>query len=520
MNRSLPMRQIREVLRYHFDLHLSRAAIATAVGVAKGSVSNLLTRFADAGLTWPLDPALTDAALQAQLYPPVTREAVTPLPDLPYITQELARPHVTLELLWREYRDTHPDGMSRSAFYRYYQAHRPIETTMPMTHKAGEKFFVDYSGDGLAYINRQTGEEIGVELFIGCLGASSFSYAEASPSQSAAEFTASHVRAFAYLGGVPQATVPDNLKSGVTRSDRYDPTIGPLYAKLAEHYGCVVLPARVRKPRDKAPVEAAVLHLQRYLLGRLRDRTFFSLAEINAAMRELLEQFNDEPMKSYGGQSRRQRFQEIDQPALQPLPTTPFLLTAVVTGLRVGRNYHVLFEKHHYSVPYALAQQQVDVYRNGGLVEIYHDGVHVARHKHQPPNYRYSTQDDHMPPNHRFVKGWSPDYFLGKGSLIGPQTTTVIREIFARYKHPEQAYKACLGLLALAKTYTPERLEAAALRALHFRAPSYRTLKSILTQGLDQQPLDAVQNPTQRALPFTHENVRGADYYSSTKGTL
>jgi transposase len=353
---------------------------------------------------------------------------------------------------------------------------------------------------------------------VGCLGASSFSYAEASPSQAAADFIASHVRAFAYIGGVPRATVPDNLKSGVKRSNRYEPTLGPLYAKLAEHYGFVVLPARVRKPRDKAPVEAAVLHLQRYILGRLRDRTFFSLAAINVAVWELLDQFNDEPMKNYGGMSRRHRFREIDKPALQPLPAMPFRITAVAIGLHVGRNYHVLYEKHHYSVPYALAQQHVDAYRDGGLVEIYHDGVHVARHKHQPPNYRYSTQDEHMPPNHRFVRGWSPDYFIGKGSLIGPRTTTVIREIFARYKHPEQAYKACLGLLALAKHYTPERLEAAAARALHFRAPSYRTLKAILTQGLDQQPLDGAQ-PDQHPLPFTHENVRGADYYDTMKGT-
>jgi hypothetical protein len=254
-----------------------------------------------------------------------------------------------------------------------------------------------------------------------------------------------------------------------------------------------------------------VLNVQRYILARLRNRTFFSLDEINTAVWELLEQFNDEPMKGYGGQSRRQRFQQIDQPALHPLPAERFRITAVHPNLLVARNYHVLYEKHHYSVPFTLVGQRVDVYLTGGLVELYHAGQHVARHKKQPPNYGYSTMDDHMPPNHRFVKGWSPDYFIGKGSLIGPHITEVFRQIFARYKHPEQAYKACMGVLALAKQYTPERLEAAATRALHFQSPSYRTLKNILVQGLDQQPIAGAAE--QQPLPFTHNNVRGATYY-------
>lgn len=457
MSRRVAMRQIREILRCHFAQGLSREAIARAVGVAKGSVTHVLQRFQASTLQWPLDPGVSDADLEACLYPPVVCDTTSPRPDVQAIEQELRRPHVTLELLWREYHAAHPDGMSRSAFYRYYQAHRPVEPTMAMIHKAGDKLFVDYSGDGLSYVNRQTGELIGVELFVCCLGASGFCYAEGAPSQRADDFVASHVRAFAYFGGVSAATVPDNLKSGVKRSDRYEPTIGPLYAKLAEHYGFVVLPARVRKPQDKALVENAVLNIQRYILGRLRDRTFFSLVEINTAIQELLNQFNDEPMKGYGGMSRRQRFQQIDHPALRPLPTTRFLITAVQTDLRVARNYHVLYQKHHYSVPCALVGQLVDVYLVGGLVELYHQGVHVARHKKQLPNWGYATTDAHMPPHHRFVKGWSPDYFIGKGSLIGPQTTEVFRQIFARYKHPEQAYKSCLGVLALAKQYTDRK---------------------------------------------------------------
>jgi len=507
------MRQIREILRCHFEHGMSREAIARSVGVAKGSVTNVLTRFLASGLTWPLAPSLTVTALEAQLYPPSTADPPIPRPDIPAITRELSRPHVTLELLWREYHAQYPDGMSRASFYRYYQAHRPMEPTMAMPHKAGDKLFVDYSGDGLAYVSRQTGEVIRVELFVCCLGASGYCYADTTPSQRAADFVASHVRAFTYFGGVPCATVPDNLKSGVKRIDRYEPTIGPLYAKLAEHYGFVVLPARVRKPQDKALVENAVLNVQRYILGRLRDHTFFSPAEINAAVRELLDQFNDEPMKSYGGQSRRQRFVQLDQPVLQPLPSDAFRITAIQRDLRVARNYHILYDKHHYSVPYALVGQQVDVHQSGGILEIYHHGEHVARHKKQPSNYGYSTVDEHMPPHHRFVKGWSPEYFLGKGSLIGPQTTEVFRQIFTRYKHPEQAFKSCMGVLNLARQYTPERLEAAATRALHFQTPTYQTLKAILLQGLDQQPLAGLPTPEPGSLPFTHANVRGADYY-------
>lgn len=511
------MRQIREILRCHFEHGLSREAIAQSVGIAKGSVTNVLTRFQTAGLTWPLATEVTEAVLEQQLYPPVPGDPQLPHPDIKYLTQELSRPHVTLELLWREFAAQHPGVMSRSTFYRYYRSHRPVDVTMAMPHKAGDKLFVDYSGNSLAYINQQTGEEIKVALFVCCLGASDLSYTETTASQGAEDFVGSHIRAFAYFGGVPAATVPDNLKSGVKRSDRYAPTIGPLYAQLATHYGFVVLPARVRKPRDKALVENAVLHLQRYILGRLRDQTFFSLGEINAAIRPLLEQFNHEPMQSYGGQSRWERFRLLEQEALRPLPVTSFKITAIQVNLRVARNYHILYQKHYYSVPFHLAQQHVDVHLVGGIVEIYHQDQHVARHKKQPPNYGYSTVDEHMPPNHRFVKGWSPEYFIGKGSLIGHHTTEIIRQILKRYKHPEQAYKTCLGIISLSKQYSPARVEAAATRALYFQTPTYQALKSILQQGLDQQPWAETSSPAQTALPFTHAQVRGAAYYQTRK---
>lgn len=388
---------------------------------------------------------------------------------------------------------------------------------MRMVHKAGDKLFVDYSGDSLAYINPHTGELVAVELFVCCWGASSHSYTEATASQRAAEFMASHVRALAYFGCAPHAVVPDNLRSAVKKSDRYEPEIMPLYQKLAEHYGFAVLPARARKPKDKAPVESAVGNIQRYILARLRNRQFFSLAELNAAIRVELDAFNREPMRAYGGMSRLDRFLAIDQPAAQPLPDQPFTITAVQYQVRVAPNYHICFDKHHYSVPYPLVRHQVDVYVSGGLLEIYHDGQHVARHIKQPSNWGYTTLDEHMPPNHRFVKGWSPEWFISKGDVIGPHTAAAIREIFTRYKHPEQAYKSCMGVLNLARQYTPVRLEAAAARALHFRTPSYKSLKSILVQDLDQLPLEERADAPCR-LP-SHDNIRGASYYQHEKGT-
>lgn len=512
MNRRLMMRKIRDVLRCHFEQGLSYDEIARAVGIAKGSVHNILQRFHYAELAWPLPAAMADSALERHLYPvQPQQDDELPRPEPAYIEQEIRRPHVTLELLWREYHTAYPEGMSRASFYRYCHAQRQPELSMKVVHKAGDKLFVDYSGDGLEYINPHTGELVKVELFVCCWGASSYCYAEATPSQRAEEFVASHVRALAYFGRAPHAVVPDNLRSAVKKSDRYEPELMPLYQKLAEHYGFAVLPARVRKPRDKAPVESAVGNVQRYIIARLRNRQCFSLAELNAAIRVELDAFNSEPMRAYGGMSRLERFLSLDQPAAQPLPDQPFTITAVQYQVRVAPNYHICFRKHYYSVPYQLVRRQVDVYVSGGLLEIYHDGQHVARHIMQPPNWGYTTLEEHMPPNHRFVRGWSPEWLISRGSLIGPQTAAVIREIFKRYKHPEQAYNSCMGVLNLARHYTPARLEAAAARALHFRTASYKSLKSILAQDLDQLPPE--KSPDEPCRLPLHDNLRGASYY-------
>lgn len=507
----MKMRKTREILRLHFDGRLSNQQIAQAVKKSKGSIFNSLERFKEAGLEWPLPGEMTDSQLEAKLYPQVSgkrNEATSP--DFEYIHRELSRPHVTLELLWDEYQKSHQhEGLCRSSFYRQYGLYRkdlPLE--MKVIHKGGDKLFVDYSGDKLRFYDREGRRWVEVEIFVASWGASSHCYCEASLSQTGKDWVASHVRALEYFGCVPAAIVPDNLKSGVTKANFYEPDINPLYAKFARYYDTVILPARVRKPKDKPVVESNVLHLQRFIFGRLRDRTFYSLGELNTAIWEALELFNARPMQQYK-QSRTERFEALDKPHAKALPETRFVFTQVKIDVRVAPNYHIEFEKHYYSVPYEFVRKQVDVYQSGAVLEIYHGGEHVCRHKVEPGNYRYTTRDEHMPPAHKFVKGWSAAWFIAQGHLVGPATAELITRILQSKRHPEQGFRAALGVLNLKKKYSIQRLELAAQRALHFETLSCHSLKAMLAQGLEQQQLP---ERAQRK-PLEHENIRGQQYY-------
>lgn len=513
------MRQVRRILEYRFERRLSIEQTGNAVGVAKGTVVNVLTRFTSSGLTWPLPEGLSDSELELSLYPPANTESSpdipVDLPDLDWIEKELHRPHVTLQRLWEEYIEMKPDGLSRSAFYRYWDKHKRPEVVMKLSHRGGEKLFVDYSGDGPAYLDKNTGELKDTRMFVICWGASSYTYVEATETEKEEDFVSSHTRAFDYFGVCGEALVPDNLKSGVTKPSRYEPDINKLYEDMASHYGMVVLPARVRKPRDKGVVENAVLQAQRFILARLRDRQFFSLAELNAAIREELEVLNARPMKDYGGQSRKERFELFDKPHAKVLPAEPFRVTRIKTGARVAPNYHIRYADHFYSVPYQLVGKLVDVYETGTIVEIYHDGVHIVRHAKGPRNFQYTTVKEHMPPNHLFVRGgWTPEYFLSRASRMAPEVYTVIERIFVKKAHPQQAFNSAMGLLQLAKGYSPERLGNACKRALRFNSPNYPTVKSILEQSLDKQV--ELTFPSMAPTPVeNHENVRGETYYAA-----
>jgi transposase len=508
------MRKIRQVLEYRLSKNISAEQTSLALALSKGSVINYLERFQLSKLPWPLPDTLTDTALEAALFPPAPPSVDTPtavLPDVKYIEKELVRPHVTLQRLWEEYAEQYPDGLKRTAFYDHVAQHRPPEITMKVIHKGGDKVFSDYSGDGLEYVDRRTGEIIAVDLFVCAWGASSFTFAEGSESQKTRDFALSHVHGLEYFGVAPFAFVLDNTKSGVKKSDRYDPVANPVYGKMAEHYRVAFLPARVLKPQDKAIVESAVLQAQRFILARLRNRQFFSLDEVNGAIREELEALNNRPMKEYGGQSRRQRFEELDKPYAQQLPAEPFKISLVKLEVLVGHNYHIRFEDHFYSVPHYLATQRVDVYQIGPIIEIYHDNVHVCRHQAGPPNFGYATTKEHMPPNHAFVKGWSKEWFIAKASEIGPATAEATSQIMNRREHAQQGFNAVMGVLRLAKVYSPQRLERACQRATYYKSTTLKAIKTILEQHLDNQTF--LPLPTQNQPPVVHENIRGPQYY-------
>ncbi len=500
----------REVLRLHFELGKSFATIGELCGLSKGGVHNILHRFAASGLPWPLPEAMDEFALKRQLYPATAREADTAV-DPEYLRTEAARPGVTWQLLWEEYRAAQPAGMSRSAFYRLVQQMEQTQPVMKTDYIGGEYLFVDYSGQRLAFWDRDAGAQVPVEIFLASWGASSHTYVGASLTQSARDFVASHVQAFAYFGCVPRVVTPDNLKAAVTKPDRADPELCQLYRKFAEHYDLVILPARVAHPRDKATAESAVRCAQQRVLAPLRQQQFFSLAEVNAAIAPLRDALNARPMRDYQGQSRLARFQQYDRPAARPLPVEPFRVTDAHYGLRVPSNYRVRYDDHYYSVPHALIEHHVDLFLVGDVVEIYHHGAHVARHAKRPPDGRQSVIDAHQPEAHRRMRGRSKDYFLHVAEVIGPFTRVLVDGIYARTRHDEEAHRTAQGVIHLCKQYESARVEAAAERALHFRRATLRDLKQILAQGLDLQPLPGAG---QRHLPLVeHAQLRGAAYY-------
>ena len=510
----LSMGKTREILRQKWCLGRSHREVARSQGVSVGMVSATLSRAHAAGLAdWAAVAPLSETDLETRLYGPA-RSGSRPLPDPLWIHTERQRQGVTLELLHHEYLAQYPDGYRYTQFCEHYRRWcKKRRLSMRQVHRAGEKLFVDYAGQKPKVIDRRTGEEREVELFVAALGASSFTYAEATETQRVADFLASHSRALAYFGGVPGLIVPDQLKSGVTRACRYEPGLQRSYAEWSRHYGASVLPARPKKPRDKAKVEVAVQVAERWILARIRHETFFSLAELNARIGELLEELNDRPMRAYG-QSRRERFDAIDRPALRPLPNEPFEL-AEWKQAKVNLDYHVEFHRGFFSVPHALVHERVEIRSTAASLEVFHRGQRVALHRR--PTYfapgGYSTIPEHMPKSHRQHLEWTPTRLIHWGESVGPKTGELIEAILEDRPHPEQGYRSCLGILRLAKQYGNERLEAACARAVLVRARSYRHVQSILKNGLDRVPPPET-SPETSTPPAAHENVRGGDYYN------
>lgn len=504
----LSMRNTREILRQKWLLGRSHRAIGASVGVSVGAVSLALSRAAEAELTWESVQQLDDAELERRLYPSEATAASRPEPDCAWIHRERHRPGVTLELLHHEYLERHPDGLRYTSFcdrYRQWIGRRGL--VMRQVHVAGEKAFVDYSGKKARIVDAETGEVIEVELFVGVLGASNYTYAEASETQRGPDWIASHVRMLEFFGGAPAALVPDQLKSGVTRACRYEPEAQRTYEELAQHYGTTVLPARPAHPRDKAKVEVAVQIAQRWLLARIRDEVFHSVAALNARLRELLVDLNARTMRRYG-KSRRELFEELEKPALRALPAARFEYTDWCRAT-VNIDYHVQVDRHLYSVPYRLVHEEVETRLTADTVEILHGRTRVAAHRRSYVRGGFTTLAEHMPSAHRAHAEWTPSRILSWASKIGAATRDLCEAILADRPHPEQGFRSCLGILRLGKRYGDTRLEAACNRALRVRARSYRHVESILKRGLDR----VAAADEQTTHPLAHENVRGRGYY-------
>ena len=507
------MRKTREVLRLYFELKLGQRQIARSASVSQSTVHEYVERFRAAGLSWPLPAEMSELELERRLFPSdsstVKPGSRTP-PDFAHIHGELQRhKHTTLQLLWEEYRAAHPDGYAYSRFCHHYQCWRQNrDLVLRQEHRPGEKLFVDWAGETIPIYDPGSGEAQPAQLFVAVLGASNYTYSEAAADQRMNSWIGAHVRCFECLGGCPQLVVPDNTRTGVTKACRYEPDLNPTYQEMAMHYSVGVLPTRPRKPRDKAKAEVGVQIVERWIVAALRHRRFFSLAELNRAIRELLEKLNTRPFKKREG-SRQSLFLELDRPALRPLPAERFDLSEW-SQATVNIDYHIEFDKSFYSVPYQLVRQTVEVRATPTTIEVFHQGKRVASHIRTPKAYVAVTNHEHRPASHRAHLDWPPSRMVQWAATIGPRTREVVERVLEAFPHPEMGYRSCLGIIRLGQRYTPARVEAAAERALITGAVSYKSMDSILRRSLDQQPLTA---PTEaRPLPG-HDNIRGAAYF-------
>ena len=511
-NERLAMRKVREVLRQKGELQLSHRDVADGLKCSLGSVSNVVNRAKDAGLTWEKAALMTEDEVEARLYGPSTpQKGERPKADPVWIHTELKRPGVTLELLHLEYLGSNPNGYRYTQFcehYRQWQNQRRV--SMRQRHVAGERAYVDYSGKRLWFLDPATGKRQDVELFVGVLGASNYTYAEGTRSQDSADFFGSHVRMLEFFGGVPSLITPDQLKTGVKTPCRYDPEIQRGYEELARHYGCAIVAARPRKPKDKAKVEVAVQVVQRWVLARLRNEQFFSLADLNRRIGELIKELNERPMRDYGGKSRRQLFELVEKAALSPLPTERFV-PCDWKFARVNVDYHVVVDNSYYSVPHPLVHERVDIRVTERIVEVFHKAQRVASHELATRPGTYRTESSHMPRAHQEAVAWPPSRLMSWADSIGQNVGLLVRAILEARPHPEQGYRPCLGILRLERVYGKDRLERASRRAYLAGARSYRHVAAILKNGLDHAPLPEDEQPSRPALE--HENVRGAEYF-------
>jgi transposase len=505
----LQMTKFREILRLHAIGH-SQCAIAQSCAVARSTVQDYIRRATAKNLSYEQLADLSDHEVK-ELLGKGKRQASQQgkAIDFAPLEVELRRKGVTLALLWQEGLDKGDWQMSYGTFCRRYNQWRlRQQLSMRQVYKGGEKLFVDYCGLTVPVTHPQTGEVVQAQIFVGCLGASNYTYAEATPTQELPHWIGAHERALSFLGGVPECIVPDNLKSGVTDPCRYEPGVNRSYQEFAEHYGVAIIPARPKKPRDKSKVEKAVQEVERQILAPLRHQQFTSFTALNEAIGAGLKQLNNRVMQGYGV-SRRELFEQVDQAALKQFPTQPFVFGQWKQA-KVNLDYHIEVDGHYYSVPYTLVGQAVHVKTGEQLVEIFHQHQRVAAHERSHVRYRHTTVAEHMPPEHLAYKGQSQERFLTWAERIGPQTYRQVQAIFETKAHPEQAFRTLKGIQRLVGRYDPTRLEAACGRANALGLVGLRRLRNILEAQLETAPLPELPPPSEVS---QHANVRGSQYY-------
>ena len=497
----------------HRDLGLGQREIARALEIGQATVHDYLRRWEASGLQWPLAAELSDMQLERKLFggPKPSKPPARPLPDFTRIREELrANKHVSLQLLWEEYRDASPAAhYSYASFWRYYDQWRDRQdVVMRQEHVPGEKLFVDWAGPKLTWHDPKTGVAQEASLFVAVLGASNYTYAEVTFDEKMERWLRAHVNAIEFFGGAPRLFVPDNTRTAVTKACRYSPEINTSYLEMARHYGAGVVPARPYKPRDKAKVEVGVQIAERWIMAALRHRRFHSLGDLNEAVGELLMRLNERPFKKRDG-SRASAFRDEERAALQPAPTERYEV-AIWKQARVNIDYHVEYERCLYSVPYQLTGKMVEIVATSMTIEILHDGQRVASHQRLRKPNAVSTVMEHRAKSHQAHSAWPPSRLVHWAQSVGPHTAALVERILAQQTHPEMGYRGCLGLMRLAEKYTPVRMEATAERCLLTNAISYKSARNMLINELDRVP---IERPDSAPPPAGHDNIRGAGYY-------
>jgi transposase len=500
------MLKAREILRLKHEVGLSLRGIAQACNCGKTTVSEVLKRAEKAGITWPIE--LSDKQLISLLYPPQKSKKSPPEPDMEYVFYEMKKKHVTLMLLWEEYKEKHPDGIMYTQFCeRYRKFKKDNKISLRKEHKAGKEMEVDWAGGTLTYVDTHTGKSKPAYLFVAVLPASNYPFVYAYGNTKNTNWIDGHVRAYEYFGGVPEFTIPDNTKTAVIKPDRIDPLLNKSYHEMARHYKTTIIPTRSGKPKDKAACESMVGNVSRRIIAALRNRQFFSLREINQAIAEELEKLINRPFQKMEG-NRKMAFEKIDKPCLQPLPAKRYVYSDW-KETKVASNYHVEYDGYFYSVHYSYANRPCSVRATSKTIEVYVDCERVAAHqRNYNPHERYTTLEEHMPDEHKAVYGWSTERFLLWADNIGLNTRELIQRVLKSSKHPVQSYRACMGIMRLCKNYPAEIMETASREALDKNVCSFKYFNIILKQIVANHSIETNDRI------IKHENVRGNKAYT------